>query len=121
MKFLLIFLLANTAAIACTPQAIQGPGGNEMKRLEVLHAVNLRQDAIEITVIGTGCTLAEHFDIQATDVNGKCQVSIYRSQSDRCRGMPLPVTLKLPWNSSEVCGSGTIEIQNPLQAAVPSR
>lgn len=121
MKYLFAFLFVGTAAIACTPPVIQKSGENDMKRLEVLHAIDFHQDTIGITVIGSGCTLAEHFDIQTGFANGKCQVSIYRTRPDRCRRMPMPVTLELLWNAKEKCGNAEIEIQNPLKPVAASR
>jgi hypothetical protein len=121
MKYLFISLLINVALMACTSQAAQGLGGKGMKRLEVLHAVNLQKEHIEVTVTGSGCTLAEHFDIQAALVDNVCQVSIYRTRIDRCRRMPMPVSLKLPWDAKKACGNATIEVKNSQKPSVLRR
>ena len=110
----LSFLFATMVTIACVPQAIQGSGGSDMKRLEPLHTVSFQEDYVEITVIGNGCTLAKHFDIQARLIDSECWASIYRTQPDMCRRMPMPVSLKVPWNSKKICGAATIKVQNSL-------
>ena len=120
MKYLFVFLLTSVVAIACTPQPTQSSGGNKMKRLETLHTVDPQESFIGITVTGHGCTAAEHFKIQVARNNDKCQVSIYRTQLDFCRRMPMPISLELPWNAEEACGDTAIEIVNPQKQAASS-
>jgi len=110
MKYLSVFFLVGAAVTACTTQST---GENKMTHLETLHAVDPQKSFIGITVTGYGCTAAEHFKIQATRNNDKCQVSIYRIRPDVCRRMPMPKSLELPWNAEEACGNATIEIVNP--------
>ncbi len=117
MKLLLNTLLIITTITACTPQVTQGVGGDKMKRLVTLHNVNPQKDFIEVTVTGHGCTVAEHFDIEVARNSGKCQVSIYRNHFDFCRRMPMPISLKLPWNAKKACGDAAIEIVNPQKPA----
>jgi len=117
MKCLLSLLLASTIAIACTSQSTQSTEGNKMKRLETLQKVNPQKSFIGITVAGNGCTTAKHFKVQVARNNDKCQVSIYRTQPDLCRRMPMPISLEIPWNAEEACGNSAIEIVNPQKPA----
>lgn len=118
MRYVLVFLLVSVVAMACTPQATQSTGGNKMTRLETLQKVSPQKSFIGITVTGHGCTTAKHFKIQVARNNDKCQVSIYRTQPDLCRRMPMPISLELPWNAEEACGGNTIEIVNPEKPVV---
>jgi len=88
-----------------------------MKNLISLNQVKWKKSFIEITVTGYGCTAAEHFKVKAVRKNTKCLVSIYRTHPDFCQRMPMPISLKLPWNSEEVCGDDEIEVVNPRKPA----
>jgi len=124
MKVFLIVFLMCFVATACMSQATQDTEKDtkenimKLKRLESLHSVSPKEDHIEITVTGHGCTASKHFDIQIEKENDNCLVSIYRIHPDFCRRAPLPITLKLPWNAKQKCGSASIKIVNAVKPKV---
>ena len=124
MKALLIVFLTCFFATACMSQTTQGTEKNtkenimKLKRLESLHSVSPKENNIEITVTGHGCTMPEHFDIQVEKDSDECRASIYRIRPDFCRRAPFPITLKLPWNAKQVCGDASIKIVNSIKPHV---
>lgn len=80
---------------------------------ETLYGVTLRDTAIELKVISTGCTNASDFTIRSRITSQQCEVSIYRIKPDRCKRAPYIKKLALPWNKTRECQHRNIRILNP--------
>ena len=80
--------------------------------LEKIDATVVSDQAISATVVSTGCTRADHFDVEHR-MDEVCTLIIHRRQPDLCKRSAEAVVLQLPWTLPAACASRQLVFANP--------
>ncbi len=71
-------------------------------------------ESITVTVMSTGCTQASHFVVEHNIVGDRCELTVVRTQPDRCRRAPTPITVGIAWSAPAECATMPLFFSNPL-------
>lgn len=66
------------------------------------------------TVVSTGCTSHEHFEVLSQTNATSCQVTLMRNKPDFCRRAPVAVDIAIAWEMPANCDSDTLVFTNPV-------
>ena len=92
----------------------------------VLLGVIVRDDALEITAVSTGCTRAGDFEFVVDRVDragevGTVRLTVTRTKPDLCRKMPEAATFRYPLADVGLRPDDAIRLQNELMSIKPRR
>ncbi len=66
------------------------------------------------TVISTGCTSSEHFDVISQMEETRCLVTLVRNKPDYCRRAPFAMDISVAWDAPSQCDTDVLEFTNPV-------
>ncbi len=107
-------LIASTALSCAQQMSAERMTTKQFGVLEPLLDYKVDAKQITVSVMSTGCTQVDDFSLEVSQVDGVCEIAIYRQRPDRCRRAPFPQTLILPWDALQRCGDAVVKVVNSV-------
>jgi hypothetical protein len=86
----------------------------EVSSMEKISNAVYDGESVTVTVISTGCTQASHFAVEHQLVGDRCEITVVRTEPDRCRRAPTPITVGIAWSAPAECDDASLFFMNPI-------
>lgn len=82
--------------------------------IEPVSDISFDGGSVNATVMSTGCTTAESFEVSSELLNSSCVVTLLRNKPDYCRRIPFAVEVSVSWEPDADCVAHALVFTNSI-------
>lgn len=89
---------------------------DKLKKVEPANVGSISYDGTHVlaTVVSTGCTSPEHFEVVSQMNETSCLVTLMRNRPDFCRRAPFVMEVSVAWELPAGCEREALVLTNPI-------
>ena len=84
------------------------------KPIEPVGQISYEEGNVSATVVSTGCTASEHFEVTSELRDSSCYITLVRTKPDYCRRVPFAVNVSIEWEPTASCETAPLVFTNPI-------